>query len=136
MSVEPHPEMDTKPVNEDASMTLAGCPVRTTLDVLRGKWKPLILFFLKPGVRRYTDLRAHIPEAPERVFIQQLRELERDQVVDRLVHPGPVPHVEYRISSYGETLMAILQQMADWGLKHRARNESDSTAIDRTAGHP
>ena len=105
-----------------ASMTLSECPVRTTLDVLRGKWKPLILFFLKENTRRYAELRSHLHEAPERVFIQQLRELERDQIIDRRVYPEVPPRVEYRISAYGGTLIGILQQMADWGQAHRARS--------------
>jgi DNA-binding HxlR family transcriptional regulator len=100
-------------------MTLADCPVRTTLDVITGKWKPLILFFLKGGTQRYTALRAHLPTASEKVFIQQLRQLEQDQIVIRIVLPRIPPNVEYRISPYGETLISVLQQMADWGEAHR-----------------
>jgi DNA-binding HxlR family transcriptional regulator len=100
-------------------MTLADCPVRITLDVITGKWKPLILFFLKGGTQRYTALRAHLPTASEKVFIQQLRQLEQDQIVIRIVLPGIPPNVEYRISPYGETLISVLQQMADWGEAHR-----------------
>jgi DNA-binding HxlR family transcriptional regulator len=72
-------------------MTLADCPVRTTLDVITGKWKPLILFFLKSGTQRYTALRAHLPTASEKVFVQQLRQLEQDQIVIRTVLPGIPP---------------------------------------------
>lgn len=100
-------------------MTLADCPVRTMLDVITGKWKPLILFFLKSGTQRYTALRAHLPTASEKVFIQQLRQLERDRIVIRTVLPGVPPNVEYRISPYGETLISVLQQMAAWGEAHR-----------------
>ena len=94
-------------------MTLADCPVRTTLDVLKGKWKPLILFFLKPGTRRYSDLRANRPEATEEVLIQQLQELERDGIVEREVYPERPPQVDYRISEHGRSLMVVLRQMAD-----------------------
>jgi DNA-binding HxlR family transcriptional regulator len=100
-------------------MTLTDCPVRTTLDVITGKWKPLILFFLKGGTQRYTALRAHLPTASEKVFIQQLRQLEQDQIVIRTVLPGIPPNVEYRIGPYGETLISVLQQVADWGETHR-----------------
>jgi DNA-binding HxlR family transcriptional regulator len=100
-------------------MTLADCPVRTTLDVITGKWKPLILFFLKGGTQRYAALRAHLPTASEKVFIQQLRQLEEDQIVLRTVSSGVPPNVEYRISPYGETLISLLQQMANWGEAHR-----------------
>lgn len=109
-------------------MTLADCPVRTTLDVITGKWKPLILFFLKGGTQRYTALRAHLPTASEKVFTQQLRQLERDLILIRTVLPGIPPNVEYRVSPYGETLISVLQQMADWGGAHRKHLETPANA--------
>ncbi len=106
---------------DDKAMSLANCPVRTTLNVLRGKWKPLLLLFLKPGSRRWGQLRSHLPEVSEKVLTQQLRELEHDGIVARSVHPTVPPQVEYSISPYGETLIVVLQQMADWGTNHRAQ---------------
>ena len=106
---------------EKETISLANCPVRTTLDVLQGKWKPLLLEFLKPGTRRWAELHSHLPNVSEKVLTQQLRELESDGIVTRLVHPTIPPQVEYSISAYGETLIAVLQQMADWGTNHRAQ---------------
>lgn len=100
---------------------LSDCPVRTAVDVLSGKWKPLILYFLKDGRQRYSDLRKRISEPSEKVFVQQLRELERDGIVERFVYPEIPPRVEYCFTRYGETLAPILQQMAEWGENHGRR---------------
>ncbi len=102
-------------------MLLCDCPVRVTVQVLSGKWKPLILQHLKSGRQRYTCLRAQVTEPSEKVFIEQLRQLERDGIVERFVLPGTPPRVDYAISRYGLTLVSVLQQMADWGTRHRQR---------------
>lgn len=100
-------------------MKLADCPIRATLDVLSGKWKPMILFYLKSGKRRYGRLRAYLPEPSEKVLIEQLRQLARDGIIERHVHPATPPQVEYVLTEYGKTLLPLLQLMADWGAKHR-----------------
>ncbi len=119
----------------DVPMTLANCPVRATLDVLRGKWKPLILYLLKPAIRRYGDLRANLPEASEKVLIQQLRELERDGIVGREVYREIPPRVEYHVTPYGETLMDLLQLMANWGDLHRTRPNVSLRKLGQPAAH-
>ena len=105
-------------------MDLHRCPVRATVNVLRGKWKPLILYFLKGGQRRYGDLRGQLKGASEKVLVEQLRQLEQDGVVQRVVYPEVPPRVEYLITTYGYTLIPVLQQMADWGAGHRERRGS------------
>ena len=105
-------------------MTLTECPVRTTIDVLEGKWKPIILFCLKSGKLRYSKLRAEVKEPSEKVFVEQLRQLERDGVIERISYPEIPPRVEYSVTGYGHTLLPLLQQMADWGNKHRERMAS------------
>ncbi len=104
-------------------MRLTDCTVRTTIDVIEGKWKPLILNSLKAGAQRYAQLRASVPGASEKVLTGQLRQLETDGVITRTVYPDVPPRVEYRISDYGRTLMPILQAMADWGSGHRNRHD-------------
>ena len=133
MSIEFVTEADTSGVEQHKPMSLADCPVRTTLDVLRGKWKPLLLLFLKPGSRRWAQLHSHLPEVSEKVLTQQLRELERDGIITRLVHPTVPPQVEYSISAYGETLIAVLQQMADWGTNHRAQSGKIKSGVFNVA---
>jgi DNA-binding HxlR family transcriptional regulator len=102
-------------------MTIEECPVKYTNDVIGGKWKPLILFYLKSGPQRYGELKRKVVGISKKVLTQQIRELERDDIVARKVYPGNSPHVEYTLSAQGETLRGVLEAMADWGTAHRAR---------------
>jgi len=101
-------------------MDLNTCPVKVTADVISGKWKPLILYFLKSGAKRYGELRRQIPKPSHKVLTQQLRQLERDGIVRRRVYPQVPPKVEYSLSLYGKTLVPILNLMAQWGARHSA----------------
>jgi DNA-binding HxlR family transcriptional regulator len=101
-------------------MDLLHCPVKATVDVIGGKWKPLILFFLKQGPMRFNELRRQIPGATQKMLTQQLRELEKDEIVHRRVFAQVPPKVEYSLTKYGDTLRPILTLMCSWGLKHQA----------------
>ena len=97
------------------------CPVKTTLGVIGGKWKPLILYFLKDGAVRFSDLRRSVPDVTQKMLTDRLRELEADGIVRRKVYPQVPPKVEYFLTAYGKTLAPILEAMAAWGTKHRRR---------------
>jgi DNA-binding HxlR family transcriptional regulator len=101
-------------------MRLKDCLVRTTVDVIEGKWKPIILFALKGGPRRFGELRREVPEAAQKVLTEQLRELEADGILARKVKAGKTPEVLYSLTSYGRTLMPILWALAEWGRRHRS----------------
>jgi len=106
-------------------MTLADCPIRTTIKVIGAKWKPQILYNLTLGPRHFGELR-RLLGATQKVLTQELRELEREGILDRKVDEMAIPHrVEYSLSRYGETLRPILASMCDWGTKHRARGALD-----------
>ena len=91
------------------------CPIRTTLDVIAGKWKPLILFQLKNGPQRFSALRRSIPDVTQKMLTDRLKELERDGIVHREVYAVVPPRVEYSLTPYGESLKPILAAMAKWG---------------------
>ncbi|HKS71556.1 MAG TPA: helix-turn-helix domain-containing protein [Terriglobales bacterium] len=97
------------------------CNVSLTTHIIGGKWKPTILYFLETGTRRFGELQRLIPGTTKKMLIQQLRELERDQVIRRKVYPQVPPRVEYSLTRHGETLRPILKLMSAWGHKHRAR---------------
>jgi DNA-binding HxlR family transcriptional regulator len=97
------------------------CPVEATLDVLGGKWKALILFWLRDEARRFGELRRLIPGVSEKVLTQQLRELEDHGVVHREVYPEVPPRVEYSLTEYGRTLRPITDLMCAWGKEHIRR---------------
>jgi DNA-binding HxlR family transcriptional regulator len=107
------------------------CPVEATLDVIGGKWKVLILFWLCDEVCRFGQLRRHIPDVSERMLTQQLRELEEDGIVSRKVYPVVPPKVEYSLTAYGRTLRPITEMMCAWGKKHLERARSSDGAAGR-----
>src|SRR5258708_39146389 len=97
------------------------CPVEATIDVIGGKWKPLILWWLYQGTRRFTELRQLIPGITEKMLTQQLRELEADGIVHREVYAVVPPKVEYSLTEYGCSLNQALKIMCDWGKIHMER---------------
>ena len=91
------------------------CPMRTAVAVLAGKWKPLIVFYLRTGTERFSAMRRLIPEASQQVLTQQLRELEEDGIITRTIYPEVPPRVEYSLSRIGDQLGPIVDLLAQWG---------------------
>lgn len=110
----------------------SGCAVEVTLSVIGGVWKPLILFHLLGGKKRFMELTRRIPNATQSMLTLQLRELEADGVILRHVYPQVPPKVEYEISEFGYTLAPILALLRDWGEDYR---RSKQGAKDRLPEH-
>lgn len=100
--------MDKNDLNPD-------CPVSATMGVLSGKWKIWILYSLLDGTKRFSDLMRLMPDITQRMLTAQLRELENDKVVVRVVYPVVPPKVEYSLSEIGETLKPLLKHLEEWG---------------------
>ncbi|MBP3041314.1 helix-turn-helix transcriptional regulator [Bacillaceae bacterium Marseille-Q3522] len=94
------------------------CPVETTLSVIGGKWKGVILYHLLDGKKRFNEFRRLIPGVTQRMLTLQLRELENDGVVHREVYQVIPPKVEYSLTDFGHTLEPIILQMHAWGKKY------------------
>ncbi|GGC91748.1 winged helix-turn-helix transcriptional regulator [Enterococcus wangshanyuanii] len=92
--------------------------VEVTVDVIGGKWKPIILCNLRHQVMRTSELLRAIPKISQKMLTQQLRELEQDNIIDRKVYNQIPPKVEYSLSEYGESLGEILDLLCSWGEKH------------------
>lgn len=107
------------------------CPAELTLRVIGGKWKPVILWHLSSGTKRFSELKRAIPGVTQRMLSQQLRELEGDGVMLRKVYAQVPPKTEYSLTEFGRTLGPILRLMCKWGTEHarRLRNRERSTAI-------
>ena len=99
------------------------CPVRTTLNVLGGKWKLLILSYLLQDTRRYGELRRLTPEITEKMLIQELRELEQDGIVQRTVYQQVPPKVEYALTERGQRIGPVLEAMVTWGFDYMQRDD-------------
>lgn len=104
--------------NENRKNVMAFCPVNFTLDRIGGRWKPLILWNLRNGSRRYSELKKSIPSITEKMLIQHLKQLETDGLVARKVIEVMPPHVIYDLSKTGKELIIALDAMAQWGLKN------------------
>lgn len=97
------------------------CPVEVTVDLIGGKWKPVILAHLKEGVRRYGELRRLMPTTSEKMLIQQLRELESAGLVRRTAFATVPPQVEYDLTEEGWSLVPVLTALYEWGEKRCER---------------
>ena len=108
-----------KDLNIKSSDCYEKCPVETAIDVLAGKWKILILWYLRSEQKRFSELQKLIPNATQKMLIQKLRELEIDGLVHREVYPVVPPKVEYSLTEYGKSLKPILKQLYLWGEIHK-----------------
>ena len=93
------------------------CPVETTLSLIGGKYKALILWHLSAGTLRFSQLQKAVTATP-RMLTLQLRELENDGLISRTVYPEVPPRVEYAMTDLGRSLMPILVAMRDWGAEY------------------
>jgi len=100
------------------------CTVEATLDVIGGKWKPLILWHLGGDVLRFSELQKGLPGVNAKMLTKQLRELEEDGVIKRTIYPEVPPRVEYSITEFGKTLIPILQALCTWGAQYLGVDEN------------
>lgn len=100
-----------------------GCAVEVTTAVMGGKWKPVILYQLLDGSKRFGELRKTFGGVSQRSLTLQLRELEADGIVHRQVFAEVPPRVEYSLTDYGRSLAPVLDAMRAWGLSYRDRVE-------------
>jgi DNA-binding HxlR family transcriptional regulator len=94
------------------------CGLDASLFVLGGKWKPLILFHLAHGARRYGELRRAVGKVSDKVLIQQLKELHSDGIIDRVDFGEIPPKVEYSVTGFGRTLGKALIPLCEWGTRY------------------
>ena len=109
------------------------CPVATTLELIGGKYKALILWHLSDGTLRFNELHKRIGKATPKMLTQQLRELEAQKLISRTVYPIIPPRVEYSLTALGESLLPILVAMRDWGAGYmRSKNLESSCFMMHT----
>lgn len=91
------------------------CPLEATLTMIGGKYKILIIYFLINQTLRYSELQRLIPQASPKMLAQQLRELERDNLINRKLYPVVPPKTEYSLTSLGKSLAGIILAIYQWG---------------------
>ena len=95
-----------------------GCPVEAALGLIGGKWKGILLYHLLGGTLRFNAIRRRVPGATPRMLTAQLRELEADGLIVRVVFPEVPPRVEYSLSGKGRTLEPVILALKAWGEVH------------------
>ena len=97
------------------------CEVETTLSVIGGRWKVLIIRELIQGVKRFGELHRALNGITQKMLTQQLREMEEDGIIHREIYLQVPPKVEYSLTPLGESLKPILDAMHEWGVQHLAQ---------------
>lgn len=110
------------------------CPVGVTLERIGGKYKPLLLWHLCEGTLRFGELQKLVPATPK-MLTQQLRELENDGLITRTVYPVVPPKVEYAMTSLGQSLYPILEQMYRWGMTYLQERDMTPNCSMQSPGH-
>lgn len=107
-------ENSTNSINRETLINK--CPVNFTLELIGGRWKTLILFNLQDKPLRFSELKRALPGVTEKMLTQQLRELEADKLVTRMVYAEVPPRVEYSLTDLGKSLRPVMNNIAQWGL--------------------
>jgi DNA-binding HxlR family transcriptional regulator len=97
------------------------CTIETTVGLIGGRWKAVVIFHLLSGTRRFGELRRLLPNATARMLTLQLRELEADGLVGRKVFAEVPPRVEYTLTDEGASLGPIVTAMGAWGKAYERR---------------
>lgn len=103
------------------------CPVRAALDVIRGRWKPMLLFELQEGPRRFSELQTRVRGITAQALTVQLRQLEADGIVSRRVFAQVPPCVEYQLTDMGRRLSVVMEQLDSWGREYQRRHVETAT---------
>jgi DNA-binding HxlR family transcriptional regulator len=91
------------------------CSLELVMDMIGGKWKPIVLFHLKNGVMRSGELQRSLKGIANKMFTQTVRELEHTGLVKRIVYPTVPPKVEYMLTPMGESVIPIIESLNKWG---------------------
>lgn len=105
-------------VRKTKNFNPTNCAVTYCMNIIGGKWKPVIIHLIRNNVNRYSLMQKGMPEASKQTLTNQLRELETDGVIERIVFAEVPPRVEYRITPLGSTLLPIIDAMRAWGREH------------------
>ena len=108
---------ESSTIQENKRFALGECPVTYVMEKIGGYWKPIILYHLLTGDKRYSELRKAIPAITEKMLIQNLKQLEADNLVIREAKPVVPPYVIYSLTTAGKKLHPVLFAMASWAFE-------------------
>ncbi|MCS3869121.1 DNA-binding HxlR family transcriptional regulator [Chryseobacterium ginsenosidimutans] len=106
-------------------------PVRDTLDVINGKWKLQIIISLNAGNKRFTEIERSIPKLTSKVLAKELKELEQNNLVERVVKDTYPVSIEYLPTEHTKTLFPVVESLKDWGENHRKHIFGNPAEIEK-----
>ncbi len=107
---------ESSTIQENKQYALDMCPVTYVMEKIGGYWKPIIIYHLSQGEKRYSELKRAIPAITEKMLIQHLKQLENDALVTRTALPVVPPYVTYCLSKSGRGLLPVIEAMATWAM--------------------
>lgn len=105
-------------LEEKKSVEIPECPVTYTMSKIGGKWKPIIIYLITKGANRFGVLQRGIVGISKQMLTKQLRELEKDGILNRKIYAEIPPRVEYSLTELGESLLPVIGSMRTWGEKN------------------
>jgi DNA-binding HxlR family transcriptional regulator len=94
------------------------CAMDVTMHFIGGKWKTVVLWYLRNDKKRFSELKAMMPQITEKMLSIQLKQLEEDGLINRRVYTSKPPlKVEYSLTEFGQSLIPVLNEIASWGRK-------------------
>ena len=108
------------------------CPLEVTMDIIGGKYKGVIIGHLIDKTLRYSELKKLIPHATPKMLIQQLKELERDGIINRKLYPIVPPKTEYSLTQRGESLIPAIIELNKWGIQYLREENIPCAYLDKT----
>jgi DNA-binding HxlR family transcriptional regulator len=120
-------ENSTRNFNKGEALT--ACPVTHIMNKIGGHWKPIILYQLMSGPKRYSEIKRAIPPITEKMLIQHLKQLQADNLVLRTAEPVVPPFVTYTLTTAGNRLTPVLNAMAQWAIHDMQQQTAATTLI-------
>jgi len=108
--------------NANREIVMQECPVTYVMSKIGGHWKPIILYHLLAGSKRYSEIRTAMPHITEKMLIQHLKQLEGDRLLVREAKPVVPPYVTYTLTEAGRELEAVINAMAEWAYRDIKRS--------------
>ena len=118
---------ETSTYNANREIVLNSCPVTYVMNKIGGHWKPIILYNLLSGSKRYSEIKRAMPHITEKMLIQHLKQLENDNLLIREAKPVVPPYVTYTLTESGKEFEAVINEMAKWAFRDMERQERIKT---------
>jgi len=120
--------MENKRKNKDFNPN--NCGVTHFLNRIGGKWKVLVIYAINNKVNRFSSLQKLIPDISKQMLVNQLRELEEDKIIDRIIYAEIPPRVEYKLTKYGKSLMPVIDVIQQWGERDLKNSRCDNLVFN------